>query len=302
MTKHLLKVTAITASLFIANSVAAENVATFEDFIIPSGNYWKGNFMTADTLIKSGDYLFTNHSEMMYGGTWAYGSEFCISKQTDTSCSWVYNGDEFNSASGSGVNGSAQFAVAFIDNNYNLCRAYMSDTVKGTSITGCYINNTSYVAEAAKGNDTYEGEFKTGDWFMLTATAKKANGTTMKDSLYLIDFRSSIESEHTYLAKWKWFNFSKFGDDVKFITFTVSGTHKNSYGLLTPTYFCMDDFGAQTPTDIQETNNVDGLKDIISISYYTIDGKYISKMEKGINIIVTRYSDGTSSTKKLIEK
>lgn len=294
--------TAIAASLFTANNVSADNVATFEDFNIPTGNYWKGNFVAADTLIKSGDYLFTNHSEMMYGGTWAYGSEFGISKQTDTSCSWKYSGDEFNSASGSGVNGSAQFAVAYVDNNYNRCRAYMSDTVKGTAITGCYINNTSYVADAAKGNDSYEGAFKTGDWFMLTATALKADGTVKKDSLYLIDFRSSVESEHTYLTNWTWFDFSKFGNDVKNITFTLSGTHSNAYGLLTPAYFCMDNFGAQTPTDVHSINNAEGLKTIVGTSYFTADGKKISKMEEGLNIVVTRYSDGSTSSRKLMLK
>ncbi|MBP7985252.1 MAG: DUF4465 domain-containing protein, partial [Bacteroidaceae bacterium] len=219
MTKKLLY-SAVLSALFVTSNAFAADVATFEDFNIPSGNYWKGNFNTPDTLIKSGSYLFSNHSEIQnYGYEYRYGSDFGVSKSTETTCTWIYGGEEFNCASGSGVNGSQQFAVAYIG-SFDKCQAFMSDTVNGTSITGCYINNTSYVVSAAKGENSFEGKFVTGDWLLLTATATKADGTSIKDSLYLIDFRSSIESEHTYITSWTWFDFSNMGNDVKHITFT----------------------------------------------------------------------------------
>lgn len=301
MRKLLLKTTALVACLFTIQMASADDVATFEDFNMGSATYWKGNFQTADTLFRSGSYLFSNHSEMMYGGSWAYGSEFGVSRQSSTSCSWTYNGDEYNCVSGSGVSGSAQFAVAYADNLYP-CRVYMSDSVAGTSITGCYINNTAYVAEAAKGNDSYEGAFVAGDWFMLTATARKADGTTKKDSLFLIDCRSSIASEHHYISEWTWFDFSDLGNDVKYIDFTVSGTHTNDYGLLTPTYFCMDDFGAQIPAGMEETKTSETAKTVTGTSYYTTSGEQLSEPGSQISIVVTHYSDGTSSSKKVLKR
>lgn len=246
MTKKLLY-TAVLSALFVTSNAFAADVATFEDFNIPSGNYWKGNFNTPDTLIKSGSYLFSNHSEIQnYGYEYRYGSDFGVSKSTETTCTWIYGGEEFNCASGSGVNGSKQFAVAYIG-SFDKCQAFMSDTINGTAITGCYINNSSYVVSAAKGENSFEGKFVTGDWLLLTATATKADGTSIKDSLYLIDFRSSIESEHTYITSWTWFDFSNMGNDVKHITFTMTGSHTGAYGLNTPTYFCLDNFGDERP-------------------------------------------------------
>lgn len=306
MKRILLTFAAVAACLTTTMKAATTNVATFEDFTnFPSGqNYWKGDFK-GDTLIKSGSYLFTNYSANLDYGTykWPYGSEFGISKSTDTSCGWAYAGDEFNSASGSGAKGSKQFAVAYVDNNYNKCRAYMSDSVKGTSITGCYINNTSYVVDAAKGNNQYEGKFVAGDWFMLTATATKADGNTVKDSLYLIDFRSDKDSEHTYLTDWTWFDFSNMGNDVRYITFTLSGSHIGKYGLNTPTYFAMDNFGdtpATTPIDDTTVPTIN--KAVKSINYYTIDGSQNSTLQKGLNIVVTQYTDDTTSSKKVMVK
>jgi hypothetical protein len=301
MTKKILYLTAL-AAIFVTSNASAVDVATFEDFYIPSGNYWKGNFNTPDTLIKSGSYLFSNHSEIQnYGYEYRYGSNFGVSKSTDTACTWVYGGEEFNSASGSGVNGSQQFAVAYIS-DYNKCQAFMSDTVNGTAITGCYINNTSYIVSAARGGNSYEGDFVTGDWLLLTATATNADGTTVKDSLYLIDFRSSIESEHTYLTDWTWFNFSNMGSNVRYITFTMTGSHTGTYGLNTPSYFCLDDFGASVPTAIEDIPFSQALKTVTGTSYYTIDGKQTTSLQKGINIIVTRFSDGTASSKKVLIK
>ena len=89
MTKKLLYFAALSA-LFVTSRAAAADVATFEEFNIPSGNYWKGNFNTPDTLIKSGSYLFSNHSEIQnYGYEYRYGSELGVSKPTDVTCSWI---------------------------------------------------------------------------------------------------------------------------------------------------------------------------------------------------------------------
>lgn len=300
MKKKLLCVALLATCVFTTSNSYAIDIATFEDFTISSGNYWKGNFIKTDTLIKSGSFLFTNHSEITYG--WYYGGNFGVSRSKDTSCSWTYSGDEFNCASGAGVHGSNQFSVAYAD-GVHPCRALMSDTINGTAITGCYINNNSYVVETAKGNVNEKYLFKTGDWFALIATATRTDGSTKADSLYLIDFRSSVASEHTYIKDWTWFDFSNMGSNVKYITFSLDGSKKDTYGLLTPTYFCMDDFGANNPTSIKENTVSPVTKTVDCILYYTIDGKQQSgKPQKGMNILVTRYSDGTTNSKKMMIK
>lgn len=298
MRKKLLVLTALAVS--IITYADAQSAATFEDFNIPSGNFWKGNFAIGDTLIKSGSYQFTNYSAVSWN--FKYGSEFGVSKSTETSCGWAYTGDEFNNVTGKGANGSSQFAVGYVDDSYNRCRAYVSDTINGEYITGCYITNNSYVREAALGNDAYGGKFVAGDWLKLTATATLTDNTTKDKSILLIDFTSDSEAERTYLKDWTWFDFSSFGHKVKYVTFTITGSadHVGAYGLNTPKYFCMDDFGTATPAGINETS--DANKSVSDIRYFTIDGKKLSNCQRGANIVVTRYSDGSMSTKKILLK
>ena len=82
----------------------------------------------------------------------------------------------------------------------------------------------------------------------------------------------------------------------------MTGSHTGAYGLNTPAYFCLDNFGASAPTGIENTHVSQALKTISSTSYYTLDGKKITSLQKGINIIVTRFSDGTASSKKILLK
>ena len=86
--------------------------------------------------------------------------------------------------------------------------------------------------------DGFAKEFEQGDWFKLTATAD--NGNTAE--FYLADFRSDNPADHYMLTTWEWFDLSSLGQ-VKYITFSLTSSDVSAYGMNTPSYFCLDNFG-----------------------------------------------------------
>jgi hypothetical protein len=52
-----------------------------------------------------------------------------------------------------------------------------------------------------------------------------------------------------------------------------------------------------TPTAVLELN---AMKTVASVTYYNLMGVESSKPFDGVNIVVTRYSDGSTSTQKVL--
>ena len=78
------------------------------------------------------------------------------------------------------------------------------------------------------------------------------------------------------------------------MSFSFDGSDKE-YGYLNdPTYFCLDNLGAdKTVTGIAKPAN---RVELYEVARYTVDGKKIAAPQKGINIV--RMSDG--STRKVV--
>ena len=102
--------------------------------------------------------------------------------------------------------------------------------------------------------------FRTGDYLKLIITGKAVDNTTTSLDYYLADYTSKKEADHYCLDTWQWVDLRPLGK-VKAVSFRMEGTKQNSYGLTTPTYFCMDDFngyrevkqGAKQDVDFEET-------------------------------------------------
>jgi len=88
------------------------------------------------------------------------------------------------------------------------------------------------------------------DWFKLTATGKNAGGETVGTlEFYLADYRFENNDDDYILNTWEWFDLSPLGT-VASISFGLSSSKNNSGGMITPAYFCMDNFngvGPETP-------------------------------------------------------
>ncbi len=212
----------------------AQEPATFEDVPLGSGGIWQPP--VGDNEMPSGGWLFTNSTQYGYWGG------FTASNCTDLSQTGL--DAQYTAAAGCGYDGSAQYAVAFTMGVQT--DVYAADGQLHT-VTGCYVTNNLWtyqdILQGGYGELPYGGT--TGndpDWFKVTATGKNASGQTVGElDFYLADYRFANNEEDYVLNTWEWFDLSPLGD-VATISFSLSSSRGSGYNMITPAYFCMDNF------------------------------------------------------------
>ena len=212
----------------------AQEPATFEDVPLGSGGIWQPP--VGENEMPSGGWLFTNSTQYGYWGG------FTASNRTDLSQTGL--NAQYTAAAGCGYDGSTQYAVAYTMGVQT--DVYATDGQLHT-VTGCYVTNNLWtyqdILQGGYGEPPYGGP--TGndpDWFKVTATGKNASGQTVGTlDFYLADFRFANNEEDYVLNTWEWFDLSPLGD-VATISFSLSSSRGSGYNMITPAYFCMDDF------------------------------------------------------------
>ena len=208
-------------------------VADFEKLYLPEESFERGENLQLGSFV-SGSFKFDNGCMP----EWSYFYDFMYANTTSTSFT-TYVTDQFNNAVGGGVNGSENYVVAYPQGG----KIYVMNNADGDVIPGMYITNDAWVVDnILNGDGMTDGVFKQGDWFKLTITADNGNST----EYYLADYRAEQEADRYYLDTWQWIDLSKLGT-VKNLSFSFDGSRKNSWGLTTATYFCLDNLGDKRP-------------------------------------------------------
>lgn len=277
-------------------------VATFENlWTDPEDGFWMGDFSKGidGSTFVSGSFRFSNFACDTWGGepTTPYWGNYAYS-QTTTNEFGSYITDQFNNAVGGGADGSATFLVAYpqggtidVINNEN-----------GAVIPGCYITNDAWVVDAilhGDGMSTIDGTatgastgnigFQTGDWFLLTITADNGNSI----NYYLADYRSSDEADHYYVNEWEWLDLSSLGT-VKSLSFFLTSSRRNNWGMTTPSFFCLDNIGAEQPAGNGITTRINGVSvEESAAGVYSIDGKVLTRGSKQKGVQIIRMNDGS---------
>ena len=219
-------------------------VADFEDVVLSSQGIWQTE--EGDNEMFSGGWLFTNYySEYFWGG-------FTASNHTDLTQTGL--NAQYTAATGGGFDGSAQYAVAYAMGAQTEVSA--ADGSPQT-VSGCYVTNNLWAYQNMLEGDYTATPFggtsgNDPDWFKLTATGKNANGQTVGTlDFYLADYRFANNEQDYILDTWEWFDLSPLGQ-VATITFSLSSSKNNAGGMITPAYFCMDDFNGIAPIVVDE--------------------------------------------------
>lgn len=208
-------------------------VADFENLYLDEESFENGANLPLESFV-SGSFMLDNGAMP----EWNYFYDFMYANKTTTSFS-TYVTDQFNNAVGGGVDGSENYVVAYPQGG----SIHVMNNAAGDVIPGMYITNDAWVVDnILNGDGMTDGAFRQGDWFKLTITAD--NGNSME--YYLADYRAEQEADRYYLNAWQWIDLSQLGT-VKKLSFSFDGTRKNSYGLTTATYFCLDNLGSQRP-------------------------------------------------------
>ena len=176
--------------------------------------------------------------------------------------------------------------VKFVDRNGN------------TDFTpvGVYVCNHPWPYYGCVHGDGMARAFEEGDYFELTAVGVGFDGVERTASINLIEF---TDGELKALNDWTFFDLSSLGK-VTSIYFTMNSTDTGDYGINTATYFCMDKFQVEDgiPTAVE---NVNADKAVAGVQYVNLAGMTSDKPFDGMNVVVTTYSDGTTSTAKVIK-
>jgi len=221
--------------------MAAVNVADFENAagginVAKADTCWQG----ANSPVlgwnnwKSGDFNFQTY----YGGNSGYGdyyAAFTVTNESANEATTLGYDRPYRSASGGGNNGSANFAVSYVD-------SYNPDTVSfaAQTVAGFFVNNTPYTIGGITTNSYAPAhQFKQTDYLVLKCTGLKNKVAVGTVEVYLA-------KEGKLIDKWTYVELASLGE-IDAMTFTMDGTDKSGSWLNTPTYFAMDDFGASKP-------------------------------------------------------
>ena len=221
-------------SLFVANFAFAQEPATFEDVQLGSNGIWAAP--EGENEMPSGGWLFTNYTGYGYWGG------FTASNRTDLNQTGL--NAQYTAVTGCGYDGSTQYALAY---TYGVQTDVYAADGQSHTVTGCYITNNLWayqdVLQGSMGQTPFGGlSGDDPDWFKLTATGKNASGQTVGTlDFYLADYRFEDNSQDYVLDTWEWFDLSPLGP-VATISFSLSSTKSNYGGMITPAYFCMDNF------------------------------------------------------------
>ncbi|MCI6491676.1 MAG: DUF4465 domain-containing protein, partial [Prevotella sp.] len=96
--------------------------------------------------------------------------------------------------------------------------------------------------------------------------------------------------KHYILNHWDWVDLSSLGT-VKTLTMSMSGSDMGTWGLNTPTYFCMDDFNGVAPASSVHATQSYTAANAAPAQCYGVSGMMYGGMQKGVNII--RMNNGT---------
>ncbi|MEN9446215.1 MAG: hypothetical protein RL728_727 [Bacteroidota bacterium] len=160
---------------------------------------------------------------------------FAISTKTDTITEGFIN--EYSAFAGAGSNNSKTYVIG--KNG-----AKITCPSKKPFLTSVDITNNTYAALSMRKGDGSAKKFEKGDFFKLVINGY-ANGI-IKNSVdvYLADFRSENSKDHFILKSWKTVDISSLSNTDSLV-FNLSSSDNNAYGMLTPSYFALDNLKAK---------------------------------------------------------
>ena len=208
-------------------------VASFEDIkLAKADTCWQG----ADTPAigwnnwTSGTYNFMTYYSVSEYGT--YYSAFTVTNDTANTSTGML--EPYRSASG-GAYAGENFAVWNM--NY-----YGLDTVSFDAqvVPGMFINNTAYAVTSMCNGDGFAKKFGKDDWFKLTINGY-LEGKAVNNEVVV-----ELAVDGKYINNWTYVDLSELGE-IDAITFSMSSSDIGGYGMNTPAYFALDNFGSEMP-------------------------------------------------------
>ncbi|HQB21534.1 MAG TPA: DUF4465 domain-containing protein [Bacteroidales bacterium] len=267
MRKKLLLVLALMLSVSFVFAQTFVNLVDFESLTLAPESHYAGEDNAGGFEV---DYLKFYNSYA--SGMW-YG--FAYTNETDATTPGYEN--QYSSASGSGVNASANYVVGYIGFDWEPPYAPIPSVITLDKenpediIPGMYVNLNTYASLYMAENDCY----KTGNhWYKLKIVALSTTSSSFSEEaeFILADYRSDNEEMQFKISDWTYVDLTWAGvaDSLLF--------YVESSDSWTPNYFCIDNFADTCPeivpefiTDI-ETNYTASVGEPVQLSAFVKGG------------------------------
>jgi hypothetical protein len=277
------KINLFFVAMFFATLTFSQTVSNFDSLPLGVDTFWNGSNLSGG--FSNGNAFFENQYDTSFGGYWSGG--FIYSDVTnDTTAGYT------NSASaitGMGATGSKNYAVAYDAGN---AKVILTGNAAGKGLEGVYITNSTYAYLSMKNGDNFEPKFDSSDWFLLTIRGWK-NGDTLDNPInfYLADFRAGDSTQHYIVHTWQWVNLLALGN-VDSLIFSLSSSKNDSFGMLTPAYFCIDNF---------TTSNLKNEEDTILYTQDTLINVLAGQDTAGLSPATVRVLSNTSGSSQVVD-
>ena len=206
------------------------NVATFENIELAKDTVLH---LSETGEIVSGNFKLQQEVSVSNWGTYYFGS--IVSNKTGKT--YDYYADSDKSASG-GAHSGKNFVV-WTASYDGFDRIFLKEAAV---VPGFYVNNTAWVVDAILNGDGMSDDggapFGADDYFTLTINAY-LNGVAVNNEV-----KVDLAKGKSYIKDWTYVSLKSLGE-VDVLTFTLTSSKKNGYGMTTPAYFCIDDLGAK---------------------------------------------------------
>lgn len=166
-----------------------------------------------------------------YYSSWGFGGGFIYTNKTDITTPGYTN----NSA----ITGTGKYGKAYLTSYYN---SFTPSKIVNLNpdlykFKGMWVTNSTYAYLSIKDGDSMAKKFVAGDWFKLTITGYTSSKAEIGSiDFYLADFR---DGKSININTWQWVDLSSL-NNASYIEFSMASTDNNSWGMLTPSYFCID--------------------------------------------------------------
>ncbi|MBR0196299.1 MAG: DUF4465 domain-containing protein [Paludibacteraceae bacterium] len=219
------------AAMMSAAMYADLQVADFENINLAAEQELK---FANDTTVFFESGSFSLQETVSYSGSSVAGA--VISSHSDT----VFGGlQDANKSIAGGAYEGQNYAVWYED-------GWIPNSIKlneAAVVPGMFVCNNNYAYNSMKYGDAMAGEpFGETDYFTLIVYAK-LNGVGVNARVFV-----DLAEGTNIMDKWTYVDLSSLGE-IDELTFAFSGSRANDYGVLTPTYFCIDNIGATAPVE-----------------------------------------------------
>ena len=258
------------------------------------GGSWGGSYWDGFTITRSGD----NTDWYSTDGNWFAHQWYSI---TGGGVKTV-DGEILADGDVAEADADAPFLVGYYGTDYagatyEACNVMFNDG-KQYEVQGVYVTNHTWPYYSYTNGDGFARAFdQEGDYFKLIAHGIDADGNETGTAEFML--ASYNNGQLQAVDQWTWWDLCELGL-VDQINFTMDSSDKSEWGINTAKYFCLDKLQVIDPT-VTAVADINAARTVASVNYVNMSGQQSNEPFEGVNVVVTRYTDGTMSTTKVVK-